>query len=82
MEKYSVEIFNVALISVPTCVGNKPSISFFTKSKKGNSWEMATLDFHSKKEQFDVQTSKKYYLKSTTNYFLYSYQNGSEYSYL
>lgn len=40
-------------------IGNKASLAYFTKSKKGNSWEMASLDFHSKKESFSVQTNKE-----------------------
>lgn len=39
--------------------GNVPTANFFTKSKKGNSWEMASLTFHSKKDSFDIQTSKE-----------------------
>ena len=39
-------------------LGRKPSIEFFTKSKKGNSWEMMTLAFHDKKESFTIQTNK------------------------
>jgi len=39
--------------------GNNPSIDFFTKSKKGNSWEMASLTFYNKKDSFDIQTSKE-----------------------
>lgn len=40
--------------------GNVPTANFFTKSKKGNSWEMASLTFHSKKDSFDIQTSKEH----------------------
>lgn len=39
-------------------LGGNPSVEFFTKSKKGNSWELATLIFHHKKESFTIQTSK------------------------
>lgn len=39
-------------------LGGKPSIETFTKSKKGNTWEMATLTFHNKKQSFEVQTNK------------------------
>ena len=39
-------------------LGAKPTISVFTKSKKGNSWEMMTLTFHDKKESFSIQTNK------------------------
>ncbi|MCZ8228375.1 B12-binding domain-containing radical SAM protein [Flavobacterium sp.] len=39
-------------------LGGKPSVEYFTKSKKGNSWELAKLTFHDKKESFAVQTNK------------------------
>ncbi len=40
-------------------IGSKPSISTYNKSKKGNSWEMALLDFHTKKEAFSITASKE-----------------------
>ncbi|KIA85892.1 radical SAM protein [Flavobacterium sp. AED] len=40
-------------------LGGKPFIEHFTKSKKGNSWELMTLTFHDKKESFSIQTNKK-----------------------
>lgn len=40
-------------------IGSKPSISTYNKSKKGNSWEMASLDFHTKKEAFSITASKE-----------------------
>jgi len=39
-------------------LGGKPSVEYFTKSKKGNSWELAKLTFHDKKESFTIQTNK------------------------
>ncbi len=39
-------------------LGTQPSVSFYTKSKKGNQWEMAELKFHTKKESFAVQVTK------------------------
>nr|WP_315170073.1 B12-binding domain-containing radical SAM protein [uncultured Flavobacterium sp.] len=39
-------------------LGGKPTVEYFTKSKKGNSWELAKLTFHDKKESFAVQTNK------------------------
>lgn len=39
-------------------LGGKPSVEYFTKSKKGNSWEMLTLTFHDKKESFSIQANK------------------------
>lgn len=39
-------------------LGGNPSIEYYTKSKKGNSWEMAALTFHDKKESFTIQIEK------------------------
>jgi hypothetical protein len=39
-------------------LGGKPAIETFTKSKKGNSWEMMSLTFHDKKETFAIQTNR------------------------
>lgn len=35
-------------------LGGKPSVSNFTKSKKGQSWQMMAFTFHDKKESFDI----------------------------
>ncbi|TRX41276.1 B12-binding domain-containing radical SAM protein [Flavobacterium restrictum] len=40
-------------------LGGNPAVAHFTKSKKGNSWEMMTLTFHDKKESFTIQTNKE-----------------------
>lgn len=50
--------FNTKPTAKVVWIGGKPSAEFFTKSKKGNTWEMASLTFHDKKESFTVQTSK------------------------
>ena len=39
-------------------VGGRPSSEIFTKSKKGNSWEMMKLTFHDKRETFDITVDK------------------------
>ena len=39
-------------------LGNTPEINYFTKTKKGNNWEMAQLSFHSKKETFSINLEK------------------------
>ena len=39
-------------------LGGKPSVEFFTKTKKGQSWDLLGLTFHDKKESFTVQTNK------------------------
>lgn len=38
-------------------IGGRPSVDYFTKTKKGRSFEMASLTFHDKKESFTVQVS-------------------------
>ncbi|WP_029272734.1 radical SAM protein [Flavobacterium sp. KJJ] len=39
-------------------LGGKPSVEHFTKSKKGQTWEMMTFTFHDKKQSFNIQTNK------------------------
>jgi hypothetical protein len=39
-------------------LGGKPNLQSFSKSKKGQSFEMTVLTFHDKKESFDIQTNK------------------------
>lgn len=53
------ENFNVKPTAKIVWLGGKPAVETFTKSKKGNTWEMMTLSFHSKKETFSIQTNKK-----------------------
>lgn len=53
------ENFNVKPTAKIVWLGGKPTVETFTKSKKGNTWEMMTLSFHSKKETFSIQTNKK-----------------------
>ena len=36
-----------------------PTVRSFTKTKKGNSWEMMQLTFYDKKETFVIQTNRK-----------------------
>ena len=40
-------------------LGGKPAVEYFTKSKKGNSWDIMTLTFHDKKETFTIQVGKQ-----------------------
>jgi hypothetical protein len=40
-------------------LGGKPMVEHFTKSKKGNSWQLLRLTFHDKKESFSIQTNKQ-----------------------
>lgn len=53
------EDFNSKPAAKIVWLGGKPFVDHFTKSKKGNSWEMMTLTFHDKKESFSIQTNKK-----------------------
>ncbi|SHH02886.1 Radical SAM superfamily enzyme YgiQ, UPF0313 family [Flavobacterium micromati] len=39
-------------------LGGNPAVEYFTKSKKGNSWEMIALTFHDKKQSFTIQMNK------------------------
>jgi len=40
-------------------LGAHPSVHCFTKSKKGNQWEMAELKFHTKQDMFTIQLPKE-----------------------
>jgi len=39
-------------------LGNTPAIDFFTKNKKGNQWEMASIRIESKKETVTIKVNK------------------------
>lgn len=40
-------------------LGKQPQIEFITKSKKGNTWELASLTFYSKKEVTELKVDKE-----------------------
>jgi len=40
-------------------LGGKPTVETFTKSKKGNSWEMLSMTFHDRKESFTIQANRR-----------------------
>ncbi len=40
-------------------LGNSPDLTFFTKSKKGNQWEMAELSFQTPKEKMTIKVDKQ-----------------------
>jgi hypothetical protein len=50
--------FNIKPTAKVVWLGGKTSVEHFTKSKKGNSWEIMALTFHDKKESFSIQTNK------------------------
>ncbi len=51
------------LIVKPTAkvvwLGGIPTMETYTRSKKGNTWEMVTLTFHDKKQSFSIQSNQK-----------------------
>jgi hypothetical protein len=52
-----------SFIAKPTAkiiwIGGEPTADFFTKSKRGHTWEMIKLKFHSKTASFDVSLEKE-----------------------
>jgi hypothetical protein len=46
--------FNIKSSAKVVWIGGKPVAESFTKSKKGNSWNMMKLTFHDKTESFDI----------------------------
>lgn len=40
-------------------LGNRPIVEMFTKSKKGEQWEMCSLTFHGKRATFSISLSKE-----------------------
>ncbi len=40
-------------------LGNMPSMEIITKSKKGNSWEICSLTFETKKETFNIKVNEQ-----------------------
>ena len=53
-EEYAVKSLNTKL----TWLGNTPKVETFTKSKKGNQWEMCSLTFETKKETFTIKVNQ------------------------
>ena len=54
-EEYTVAKSNTKVV----WLGNKPVVEIFTKSKKGNQWEMCSLTFETKKETLEIKTYKE-----------------------
>lgn len=40
-------------------LGNSPAVENFTKSKKGNQWEMCSITFYGRKETLNIKTDQK-----------------------
>ncbi|MEI7735190.1 MAG: B12-binding domain-containing radical SAM protein [Ferruginibacter sp.] len=53
-EEYAVKSLNTKLI----WLGNTPKVETFTKSKKGNQWEMCSLTFETKKETYTIKVNQ------------------------
>lgn len=51
--------FNVKPTAKIVWLGGQPVISHFTKTKKGRSFEMASLTFHNKKERFTIEAGRE-----------------------
>jgi len=50
--------FNTKPTAKVVWIGGRPSADYFTKSKKGRTWEMAALTFHDKRESLTIQMNK------------------------
>ena len=51
--------FNIKPTAKIVWTGGRPVVSFFSRVKKGRAFEMASLEFHSKKESFTIQTGQE-----------------------
>ena len=52
-------LFNIKSSAKVVWISAKPIATFFEKSKKGNTWQMASLTFHTKKETISIQTNQE-----------------------
>jgi hypothetical protein len=51
--------FNIKPTAKIVWLGGIPQLSYYTKSKKGNSWEMVKLRFHDKTKSFEIALEKE-----------------------
>ena len=51
--------FNIKPTAKVIWTGGKPALNYFTKNKKGRTFEMASLAFHDKKESYTIQVNKE-----------------------
>ena len=49
---------NIKSTSKVIWLGGKPSVEYFLKTRKGNSWEMMGLTFYHKRENYSIQINK------------------------
>ncbi|MBC5834468.1 radical SAM protein [Flavobacterium sp. F372] len=55
---FNTEDFTLKPNSKIIWIGNQPIVEHFTKSKKGNSWEMTKLTFHFKSDAVEISIEK------------------------
>lgn len=51
--------FNIKPTAKVVWLGTKPQVTPFTKSKKGNTWQMLQMVFHDKKETFEINLEQE-----------------------
>lgn len=53
------DTFTVKPTAKVVWIGGKPAVSYFTKNKKGRTFETASLTFHDKKESYSIQVNRE-----------------------
>ncbi|WP_330442858.1 B12-binding domain-containing radical SAM protein [Flavobacterium sp. C4GT6] len=53
------DTFTVKPTAKVVWIGGKPTVSYFTKNKKGRTFETASLTFHDKKESYSIQVNRE-----------------------
>lgn len=53
------DMFTVKPTAKVVWIGGKPIVSYFTKNKKGRTFETASLTFHDKKESYSIQVNRE-----------------------
>ncbi|WP_417366342.1 B12-binding domain-containing radical SAM protein [Flavobacterium beibuense] len=53
------DTFTVKPTAKVVWIGGKPIVSYFTKNKKGRTFETASLTFHDKKESYSIQVNRE-----------------------
>jgi len=53
------DMFTVKPTAKVVWIGGKPTVSYFTKNKKGRTFETASLTFHDKKESYSIQVNRE-----------------------
>src|SRR5690606_29516491 len=55
---YDEDRLNLKSTAKVVWLGAMPTVSHFTKSRKGLTWEMSSLTFHNKRESFSIETGR------------------------